>query len=169
MSGLGSIQRGSIEETEIRFPWRTVNYKFVPDLSGAGRWRGGSGMLWEVENLGTDAGVATGSSDGDLTQPPGAAGGEPGPLSKMYVRKGDEVTPARTHRMIQVKTGEILGKLSGGGGGVGDPKEREPEKVLSDVINEFVSLGAARDTYYVAIDPKSMEIDWDETKTLRAS
>lgn len=169
MSGLGSIQRGSIEETEIRFPWRTVNYKFVADMSGAGRWRGGSGMLWEVENLGTDAGVATGSSDGDLTQPPGAAGGDPGPLSKMYVRKGDDVRPVRTHRMVEVKNGEILGKLSGGGGGVGDPKEREPEKVLTDVINEFVSLEAARSTYFVAIDPNTMEINWDETETLRAS
>ena len=78
-------------------------------------------MLWEVENLGGDVGAATGSSDGDLTQPPGALGGEDGPLSQMYIRRGDVVTPARTHRMVQIRTGEILGKVSGGGGGVGDP------------------------------------------------
>ena len=86
MSGLGSIRRGSVEEIEIRFPWRAVRYHYVPDMSGAGRWRGGSGMLWEVENVGGDVGVATGSSDGDLTQPPGAGGGEDGPLSRMYLR-----------------------------------------------------------------------------------
>ena len=110
MSGLGSIRRGSVEEIEIRFPWRAVRYHYVPDMSGAGRWRGGSGMLWEVENIGGDVGVATGSSDGDLTQPPGAVGGEDGPLSHMYIRSGDEVVPARTHRMVQVKSGEILGR-----------------------------------------------------------
>jgi N-methylhydantoinase B len=169
MSGLGAIQRGSVEEIEIKFPWRTVNYHFVPDMSGAGKWRGGSGMLWEVENLGTDAPVATGSSDGDLTQPPGVQGGENGPLSWMYIRKGDEKTPARTHRMIEVKNGEILGKVSGGGGGVGDPFERDPEAVLKDVINEFVTVEAARETYGVAIDPDSMTIDPEATRALRAA
>lgn len=167
MSGLGSIQRGSVEEIEIRFPWRTVRYHFVPDMSGAGRWRGGSGMLWEVMNIGSDVGVATGSSDGDLTQPPGALGGQPGPLSKMYIRRGDEVVPTRTHRMIEVKKGEILGKVSGGGGGVGDPAERDPEAVLDDVINEWVTLGMARDVYKVVIDEETMTIDRQATTALR--
>ncbi len=125
-------------------------------------------MLWEVENCGTDAPVATGSSDGDLTQPPGVQGGDAGPLSKMYIRSGDKVTPARTHRMIEVKTGEVLGKVSGGGGGVGNPFERDPEAVLKDVINEFVTIEGARDTYGVAIDPKSLTIDEKATKALRA-
>jgi len=168
MSGLGAIQRGSVEEVEIKFPWRTVNYHFVPDMSGAGQWRGGSGMLWEVENCGTDAPVATGSSDGDLTQPPGVQGGDDGPLSRMYIRSGDKETAARTHRMIEVKNGEILGKVSGGGGGVGNPFDRDPEAVLKDVINEFVTLEGALNTYRVAIDPKSMTIDHKKTEALRA-
>ena len=141
MSGLGSIQRGSVEEIEIRFPWRTVRWHFLPDLSGAGEWRGGSGMAWEVLNLGSDVGAATGSSDGDLTQPPGAGGGEPGPLSHMYIKRGEEVRHAQTHRMVQVKTGDILGKVSGGGGGVGDPHRRDPDAVADDVRNEFVTRG----------------------------
>jgi N-methylhydantoinase B len=167
MSGLGSINRGSVEEIEIRFPWRTVRWHFVPDLSGAGRWRGGNGMLWEVENLGGDIGAATGSSDGDLTQPPGASGGEPGPLSRMYIRRGDEVRPARTHRMITVKTGEILGKISGGGGGVGDPLDRDPAKVLRDVINEVVTIPYARERHGVVIDEGRMAIDEVATQALR--
>ncbi|WP_420612598.1 hydantoinase B/oxoprolinase family protein [Candidatus Spongiisocius sp.] len=169
MSGLGSIQRGSVEEIEIRFPWRAVRYHYVPDMSGAGRWRGGSGMLWEVENVGGDVGVATGSSDGDLTQPPGAVGGEDGPLSRMYLRSGDEVIPARTHRMVQVKSGEILGKVSGGGGGVGDPAERDPEKVLEDVMNEWVTPEHARKVYKVAIDAETMEVDQEQTRLLRSA
>lgn len=168
MSGLGSINRGSVEEIEIRFPWRTVRWHFVPDLSGAGRWRGGNGMLWEVENLGGDVGAATGSSDGDLTQPPGANGGHPGPLSRMYIRRGDQVVPARTHRMIEVKHGEILGKVSGGGGGVGSPLERDPAKVLRDVIHEVVTIETARDTYGVVVNPAGPTVDMAATERLRA-
>jgi N-methylhydantoinase B len=167
MSGLGSINRGSAEEIEIRFPWRTVRWHFVPDLSGAGRWRGGSGMLWEVENLGGDVGAATGSSDGDLTQPPGAGGGEPGPLSRMYIRRDEEEVAARTHRMIQVKHGEILGKVSGGGGGVGNPLERDPAAVLRDVRNEVTTLEYARDVYGVVIDADAMAVDEEATRSLR--
>ena len=124
-------------------------------------------MLWEVENVGGDVGVATGSSDGDLTQPPGAGGGQDGPLSKMYIRDGDETIPARTHRMVQVKKGQILGKVSGGGGGVGNPVERDPEAVLSDVINEWVTVEAARDIYKVVVDKRARTIDWDATNELR--
>ncbi|MCP4299424.1 MAG: hypothetical protein GY783_02460 [Gammaproteobacteria bacterium] len=71
--------------------------------------------------------------------------------------------------MIEVKNGEILGKVSGGGGGVGDPLERDPEAVLKDVINEYVTLHAARDTYGVSIDPDSMTIDQEATKSLRGT
>lgn len=167
MSGLGSIQRGSTEEIEIRYPWRTERYHFVADLSGAGRWRGGSGMLWEVRNLGGDASVATGSSDGDLTRPPGAVGGEDGPLSRSYVRSGDEVTGVRSHRMVQVKTGEIFGKVSGGGGGVGNPVDRDPALVLDDVVNGYVTVEHAREVYKVVIDPETMTVDETETAELR--
>jgi N-methylhydantoinase B len=126
-------------------------------------------MLWEVENVGGDVGAATGSSDGDLTQPPGANGGHPGPLSKMYIRRGDEILPARTHRMIQVKHGEVLGKVSGGGGGVGDPSQRDPQRVLRDVRNGVVTAELARDVYRVAIDAGTMTVDSPGTAALRAS
>ena len=152
------------------FPWRTVKWHFLPDLSGAGEWRGACGMLWEVENLGGDVGAATGSSDGDLTQPPGALGGQDGPLSRMYIRRGDVETPARTHRMVQVRTGEVLGKVSGGGGGVGDPFRRDPAKVLEDVIDEMTSIDYAREVYGVVVlpgDPPTL--DPAATRALRAA
>jgi N-methylhydantoinase B len=87
----------------------------------------------------------------------------------MYIRRGDEVTPARTHRMIEVKHGEILGKVSGGGGGVGNPLERDPAAVLRDVIHEVVTIEAARQTYGVVIDPAGPSVDDSATRALRAS
>lgn len=167
MAGLGSIIRGSVEELEIGYPWRMVKWHFLPDLSGAGRWRGGCGTAWEIENRGSDVTVATGSSDGDVTQPAGALGGQPGPRSSMYVRRGDEVQRVKTHRMVPVMHGEVLGKVSGGGGGVGDPLERDPERVRWDVVNEKVSVEFARSAYGVIIDPVSLTLDHEATRALR--
>jgi len=164
---LGSVQRGNVEEVEIRFPWRIVRYHMVKDLSGAGKWRGGSGMHWEALNVGSDGGMATGSSDGDQTHPPAAAGGMPGPLCKAYLQRDGEQITVKPHRMYQIRKGDLLVKTSGGGSGVGDPRERDPEKVLNDVIDEFISLDVAEKIYRVAIDPITMEINWERTRTLR--
>lgn len=167
MAGLGSIIRGSIEELEIGYPWRMVKWHFLPDLSGAGRWRGGCGTAWEIENCGSDVMVATGSSDGDFTQPAGARGGQPGPRSHMYVRQGTDVHKVKTHRMVPVKAGEILGKVSGGGGGVGPPLERDPARVAWDVRNEKITSQFARDVYGVVVDPATGDLDGDATRQLR--
>jgi N-methylhydantoinase B len=71
--------------------------------------------------------------------------------------------------MVQVKTGEILGKVSGGGGGVGDPLERDPHAVLEDVIDEMTTIAYARDVYAVAIlDGDPPTLDLAETERLRA-
>jgi len=167
-STLASVHRGNVEEIEIRFPWRALRYEFAPDLSGAGRWRGAAGMHWEVLNLGSDVGMATGSSDGDATHPPGAAGGQPGPLCTAYIRRSDERIPVKPHRMYQVRTGDVVVKVSGGGAGVGNPLERDPEKVLNDVRNELISVAAARNVYGVVIELQTLTIDWDQTRARRA-
>ena len=71
--------------------------------------------------------------------------------------------------MVEVKEGDIIIKQSSGGGGVGDPAERDPEMVLEDVINELVSVEAAREVYKVAIDLESRTIDEEETSKLRVA
>jgi N-methylhydantoinase B len=66
-----------------------------------------------------------------------------------------------------VKEGDILIKHSSGGGGVGDPAERDPEMVREDVRNQLVSLQAAHDIYKVVVDPATFKIDLAATKKLR--
>jgi N-methylhydantoinase B len=61
----------------------------------------------------------------------------------------------------------FLKSRGGGGAGVGLPEERDCEAVRMDVINELVSLKAARDIYKVALDPETLEIDKVETQKLR--
>ena len=69
---MGAAHRDNVEEMEGRVPWRALRWEFVPDFSGAGRWRGGPGVHWEAVNEGTDGQMATGSSDGDVVQGFGA-------------------------------------------------------------------------------------------------
>ena len=165
---LGNVTRGNAEEVEIRYPWRIVKYEFARDLMGAGRWRGGPGTDWEAMNEGSEAGIATGSSDGESTVGMGLLGGEPTPLSVAFIVQGDAKSRLKSHRMAKVQPADRVHKLSGGGAGVGNPKEREPEKVLDDVLDELISLEAARDVYGVAINPETLEIDWDATRGLRS-
>lgn len=165
---LGEVNRGNVEEVEIRFPWRSVRWEFSTDSCGAGKWRGASGIHWEVENVGGDAGIATGSSDGERVRAPGALGGEPTPNSRAFYTREGETQQLRGHRLYELKPKDVILKMSGGGAGVGVPAERDPEKVRWDVVNEFISIEKARDVYRVAIDPVSLTVDEEKTAALRA-
>ena len=91
-------------------------------------------------------------------------------MCRTYLRRDGQDIPVKPHRMFEVKERDILIKHSSGGGGVGvgDPAERDPEMVREDVENELVSLTAAREVYKVAIDPLTCHIDIEATKVLRA-
>jgi len=167
MTALGAANRGNVEETEVRIPWRMLKYEFVPDLTGEGRWRGGPGLRWEAVNEGSAGQMATGSSDGDVVQGFGAVGGHPSPICRTWLRRNGEDIRVKPHRLVDVKEGDILIKHSSGGGGVGDPAERDPEMVREDVRNQLVSLQAARDVYKVIIDPATLTVDQAATKRLR--
>jgi N-methylhydantoinase B len=164
---LGSVTRGTVEEQEVRIPWRHLVWEYATDLEGAGRWRGGPGMHWEAVNEGGDAMMATGSSDGDETFAPGCLGGESTPPSRTYIRRGSELIRVKAHRLVELKAGDVLVKLSAGGAGVGNPGERDPEKVAEDVRNGLVSLERAKKVYKVVVDPETYQVSWEETRNLR--
>lgn len=168
LTALGAAHRDNVEEMEVRVPWRALRWEFVPDFSGAGKWRGGPGLHWEAFNEGSDGQMATGSSDGDVVQGFGALGGEPTPVSRTYLRRNGEDIRVKPHRLVPVKTGDVLVKHSSGGGGVGNPAERDPELVREDVENEFVSLENAKEIYRVVIEPDTLKVDHQATKALRA-
>jgi N-methylhydantoinase B len=65
-----------------------------------------------------------------------------------------------------MKRGDMVSLRTGGGGGWGDPKLREREKVLWDVLNEYIMLEQAHDVYGVSIDTKKMKIDEESTRKL---
>jgi N-methylhydantoinase B len=173
LTALGAINRGNVEEMEVRVPWRLLQYELVPDFTGAGKWRGGPGIHWVAVNEGTDGIMATGSSDGDEMLGFGAGGGKPSPPCRTFIqrRQGKKAVRIRVkpHRLVPLKTGDVVVKHSSGGGGVGDPAQRDPEMVREDVANELVSLKAARTIYKVIIDPRTLQVNGRATQALRAA
>ena len=168
MGSLGTVNKGNVEELEMRFPWRYNRWEYVTDSAGAGRWRGGSGMHWEVKNEGGEAGIATGRSDGEVVRGPGALGGEPTRNNRGYLIREGEESIVQGHRLYQLKPGDIIRKITGGGAAVGNPAERDPEAVLWDVVNQYVSVEKARELYKVAIDPVALTLLEEETRRLRS-
>lgn len=68
---------------------------------------------------------------------------------------------------LKLKKGDLVILRSGGGGGWGDPLDRDLELVRMDVKNEYISIKDAREIYGVVIDPGTLTIRWEETKKLR--
>ena len=170
LATLGELNRGNIEEIEIRYPWRMLCQEMRPDSGGPGKWRGAPGLRWGGLNEGGEAGFHTGAGQGETTFAPGALGGwSTFPNRGWIVRDGEEI-PIHCHRLYQVQPGDAVWKEAGGGAGVGNPTERDPQKVLEDVvISQVVSIDAARDIYKVVIDPETLSIDEEKTRLLRAS
>lgn len=165
---LGEAIKGDVETIEVRFPWRVDQYEFETDTCGAGKWRGSSGIHWEMVNEGGPAGMTTGNAEGETTHGAGALGGQSAPFNQGYMRRRKAKSPIRAHRIYALEPGDVLTKITGGGAGVGNPQEREPEKVKEDVLNEMVSYRSAKEVYRVVIDPATRQVNLKATERLRA-
>jgi len=153
------------EFIEAYFPLRIKNYEPIVDSGGAGLHRGGNGLSVAYQFL-VDGQVGI-HDDRWLTYPWGVRGGDPGMRSnKRLVRKdgSEEWLPSKCDG-VDVKEGDVLYFNTWGGGGWGDPTEREPALVQTDVARGLVSQQGA-ERYGVVIDDKGA-VNQAATKNLR--
>ena len=165
----GGVTKNTVEITEMMIPWRILEYGYLPDSAGAGRWRGGYGTHYEMinENEGRVF-VNTGTSSGMKFRPFGQAGGKDAIYHDLYfIREGERV-PFRTCAQVQYVKDDIVVAKCSGGGGVGDPLERPPELVREDVVNELLSMDKAAEDYGVVVAPGTLDVDLEATEKLRA-
>ena len=105
--------------------------------------------------------------------PPGVAGGQSGCLADHWIEKHatrEKAKQLKNVGMFQVKEDEDWVAFANGGGGYGDPLERDPEAVREDVRSTITSLKAARGEYGVVLnaEPELYEVDYEATEKLRA-
>ena len=163
----GDVRVMPVEVREVLYPIRVTEFALREDSGGPGLWRGGLGVVTGQEMLADCKYNA--QFERTIDAPWGLAGGKPGQVSKNIIRSSnnEEVNPPFKTNGYRLKAGEVEYLYSAGGGGFGPPGEREPARVLNDVLEGVVSLRSACDDYLVVIDPETLTINVVETDTLR--
>ncbi len=141
----------------------------LPDSGGPGKRRGGLGRRKVIrvpdDEFAPPPPVTIAVQAGRFRYPPeGLFGGGDG--SKARFLKNEE--PADPSGLTFALPGDRVAFYSAGGGGYGDPFERDPEDVASDVQNGYVSIEKAREDYGVIISPDTLSVDAAETAACRA-
>ncbi|KXG85417.1 hydantoinase B/oxoprolinase family protein [Agrobacterium bohemicum] len=162
------LKNTPIEITETEVPIEFVRYGLAIDSGGAGRWRGGLATELAFRVFAPGSRITARNRDRSFFRPWGVLGGKAAGLSDMVVNPGGE----DHHRLGNIDTavlqpGDVLAIRSAGGGGRGNPMEREAWRVLQDVDRGYVSLEAAERDYGVVI--QNGEINEALTAKLRAS
>ena len=156
------------EFLESYFPLRIDTYETIPDSGGAGFHRGGNGIRIVYRFL--EPGEVSVHDDRWLTYPWGVNGGEPGRRSRKILARKDgseEILPSKCDHIV-VEEGDRLFFETWGGGGWGNPLDRDPERVAADVARGLATRDGAR-RYGVVLtgDGPSVEVDVPATEALR--
>jgi N-methylhydantoinase B len=165
---LAYLRNVPTEILEFEGPVIVHRFGLVADSEGAGRNRGGFGVEFELELLHPEATLVTRGKDRHRFSAWGAQGGGAGTTCTSYARMpgSDEQEYLGKITVYQPKFGELVTLRGGGGGGYGDPFERDPEKVWTDVRAGLVSPGRAHEVYGVVLTDDG--VDFEATMALRA-
>lgn len=168
--GLGNLLLSQAEDAESRFPVINLSREMTTDTGGAGQWRGQPGSLNIKKVLQSTSAMAwMVSAEHPLR---GLCGGEDaGPYANRF-----EVGTEREYKVglsayARLPAGAVIAYQHGGGGGFGPPLLRDPEAVKEDVLDDKVSLAAAREKYGVVftgtLESYDLKVDTAATEALR--
>ncbi|AYY13586.1 hydantoinase B/oxoprolinase family protein [Actinobacteria bacterium YIM 96077] len=156
-----------VEVLETKSPMIINSYGYVPDTGGAGKHRGGVGVSRVYRFTTPSTGICLVYKTKSAPWP--VAGGRPGVPARIVLNPGTEREVVQGGSYNLLEAGDVLANVTGGGGGYGDPFERDPQRVLADVINGFVSVEAAEGDYGVVIDTTSWQVDAAATAARRGA
>lgn len=159
-----------IEAQEATQPIVVERFELIPDSAGAGTFRGGCGLRRDLRFL-ADEGQLTNLSERQRFAPYGLFGGRGGALARTVINPGPDEQLVHGKQSREFAYGDVISFQQSGAGGYGDPLERDPARVLDDVLDDYVSIEGARREYGVVVTGEGvdLEVDDDATRTLRAS
>lgn len=165
----GNLIRATGEINESIFPVRHMGRDYATDSGGAGKWRGCPGTLYEKQILAPSQ-IYT-YVVGRKYPMPGIAGGGNGAPNQLRLRTGGphEHEVETTAFYVDHQPGEGYAYRYGGGGGWGDPIERDPSAVRDDVLDEYVSIAAAARDYGVVLTGslEALDLEVDDAATAK--
>lgn len=171
--GTGLMSQPS-EGNERVNPTRADEFQILRDSPGPGKWRGGAGVIKGSTLLEADNTVMSYICDRERAVVWGIEGGLPSMphgLMVEHVDTGDTKWLGSVFSNYKINSGDRFTRPTAGGGGYGDPLERDPQLVLEDVIDDYVSIERAERDYGVvitAIDPDILEFSIDSDATAKA-
>ncbi len=147
-----NTRNNPLEDLGMHLPLVCDRYEIRDDvMPGAGRWRGGCGVVKSQRYL--TPGYMTHESDRHEDVPWGVFGGGEGTVGRLTIHNAAD--PASVQNMpakfsgARTSPGDVVSYFSPGGGGYGDPLERDPAKVLDDLLDDFITIDHARSVYGV--------------------
>jgi N-methylhydantoinase B len=158
-----------VEAQEAHQPIVIERCERIRDSAGAGRYRGGCGIRRDMRFL-ADEGKLTNLSERQRFAPYGLFGGKPGALARTVLNPGDDEELVHGKQSREFAYGDVISFQQSGAGGYGDPFTRDPARVLADVLDDYVSIAAARERYGVVIAGRGADlaVDAAATAALRA-
>jgi len=157
-----------LEILEAAYPVQFTQWALRPDSAGAGAHRGGNGATYEVKLLEEQADVFLFGERGKYA-PPGVVGGGDGALNRFHYQQDDGAhEPPMKSKMVGIKLakGQTVRLDTPGGGGYGDPLERDLSEIADDVRLGYLTPASARRDYLCVVDERG-EVDEAGTRSLR--
>ena len=157
-----------VEAIELSYPLRVERYELLPDSGGAGKFRGGLGLRKDIRYL-HGSGYFTNRSDATLRGAEGILGGRSGSAASHYLLRADgtlERLPSKVTNLT-INAGDTMRLETAGGGGYGSPLDRDPDLVLSDLLDGKISVAVAADVYGIALTEDGKDIDHERTEQRR--
>ncbi len=165
---LGGLIAPNIETNECDYPHITEFNEFTTDSCGAGQYRGGCGAKYRIRF--TDSPNLVMFGDGRDNPPYGLLGGREGSPNMAWLNQGEKGERVlKSKESTELLQGTTYTSYPSGGGGWGDPSERDPELVRLDVLNQIISPEIAETVYQVILEGEYLNIDRIRTEKLRKS
>lgn len=162
------LSNNPVEVIEAEHPLLVEAYELIPDSGGAGKFRGGMGVRKRLRFTEQEATLQV-RSDRRRFRPYGLDGGQPGAPTRDLLTRDGKTEEMLSKFTVWIHEGDVLDHFQAGGGGYGDPLERDPSAVLDDVVAGLVSLERASSDYGVIFDiaGEQLTVDFELTETER--